>query len=1302
MDTNYILLHFLLHGLLFKMYGAMEETGDTFNVFDDSDDEFDYLPLPDVDEVDDTGTNAYTPSKLAYKSVYNPPLPFDSTNRRCFIPNKKVSINIDRVVTDSSQILNPNVYHIEIEHGDHKWCVNRRYKDFQALHNDLLIYKTKSTLLPVMSKQARERRNLFASTNPKLSRFPKRPDVVVRSSHQQEERKRQLQGYLESVLSSQVFRSHPHTASFLDVSGISFICDMGPKRKEGLVKKKAGGRRFSTHCCSCCVALIPGKWLKRWLVLKDSFIAYVRPEDGRMSDVLLMDQDFNVNFGIVSTGWRQGLLITNLSRYLRLKTSTQRDARDWYEDIKQTMTTTGNDFTQANRFRSFVPVRAKSYCNWYVDGASYMSAVADGMEAAKEEIFITDWMLSPELYLKRPFLEGNKWRLDQILKRKAEQGVKIFVLVYKELEVALGINSVHTKKVLSSMHPTNIKVVRHPDGISMWSHHEKSVVVDQRIAFLGGIDLCYGRWDTRKHRLTDLGTIQMSSIYSEEEGDRLINSRTNLRPLPTDSQPHPSHLSPTQPQVSGVGDIIVAAAKRNSGVVDEDVLRVIQGQGPIDRKKEGYVNPLHEDDRLEHLLDGPFSQSDTSPQPVKLASPESSEEDSARRSLGASTDNLPSTLRAFLDVAGSVRGNTSAFQTPSHASHSTTTIILTDHKAPEMDDEKTHIDAFKAYLGRDEDGDEGKHKDETHSWFPDKMKKALDKSGISKLGEWSRRKGSDDDDSDSEVGKDGKKKKRFGWVGDKMRFGGVADDISDKSDHSDNETVVETPAKTTPRDTGATSKRNLLRNVANLKVIFHRHQSQTVDVADDNAERPWNTKIFSQREVDETDSKLDDKLPPEGTEDSLKVWVGKDYCNFIVRDFAELDNPFADLINRREIPRMPWHDVASVVCGKAARDVARHFIQRWNFTKLQKAKMNPSIPLLLPKSNEHVSIPKWVTNNTFCADCQILRSASEWSAGIKHTENSIHNAYTDLIISAQHYIYMENQFFISIAGDRTVSNQISAALYERIVSAHRARKRFKVYVIIPLLPCFEGQLGTASGASIQAIIHWNYVSICRGNGNSLLEKLLKVVPDPFQYISFYGLRRHDEMLGKLTTELIYVHAKLMIVDDRSVIIGSANINDRSMLGSRDSELAILVEDTNFVPGVMDSKPYQAGAFASSLRKSLFREHLGLGAKDDSIDVSDPLSEALYKGVWMKTAAINTSIFWKVFNCIPSDDILTLEDLRGLLREATLAESDPEEARVVLQKVKGHLVLLPLQFLSKENLIPPTGSKEALIPTVVWT
>lgn len=42
----------------------------------------------------------------------------------------------------------------------------------------------------------------------------------------------------------------------------------------------------------------------------------------------------------------------------------------------------------------------------------------------------------------------------------------------------------------------------------------------------------------------------------------------------------------------------------------------------------------------------------------------------------------------------------------------------------------------------------------------------------------------------------------------------------------------------------------------------------------------------------------------------------------------------------------------------------------------------------------------------------------------------------------------------------------------------------------------------------------------------------------------------------------------MIVDDETVVMGSANINDRSMLGARDAEVAIVIEDTKQIPSFM--------------------------------------------------------------------------------------------------------------------------------------
>ena len=53
----------------------------------------------------------------------------------------------------------------------------------------------------------------------------------------------------------------------------------------------------------------------------------------------------------------------------------------------------------------------------------------------------------------------------------------------------------------------NIKVVRDPtDPLGIWSHHQKTCVIDQQIAYAGGIDIAYNRYeDNMKYSLTDGG-----------------------------------------------------------------------------------------------------------------------------------------------------------------------------------------------------------------------------------------------------------------------------------------------------------------------------------------------------------------------------------------------------------------------------------------------------------------------------------------------------------------------------------------------------------------------------------------------------------------------------------------------------------------------------------------------------------------------------------------------------------------------------------------------------------------------------
>lgn len=50
--------------------------------------------------------------------------------------------------------------------------------------------------------------------------------------------------------------------------------------------------------------------------------------------------------------------------------------------------------------------------------------------------------------------------------------------------------------------------MRHPDHVAsvvlLWAHHEKMVSIDQSVAFVGGLDLAFGRWDDSDYRLSDL------------------------------------------------------------------------------------------------------------------------------------------------------------------------------------------------------------------------------------------------------------------------------------------------------------------------------------------------------------------------------------------------------------------------------------------------------------------------------------------------------------------------------------------------------------------------------------------------------------------------------------------------------------------------------------------------------------------------------------------------------------------------------------------------------------------------------
>jgi phospholipase D1/2 len=75
---------------------------------------------------------------------------------------------------------------------------------------------------------------------------------------------------------------------------------------------------------------------------------------------------------------------------------------------------------------------------WKVQGSAFLSwyALSLPLLTAIRLTLVKDWWLTPELYLRRPPACHPEWRLDRVLKRKAEQGVKIYVVVYKEVRVS--------------------------------------------------------------------------------------------------------------------------------------------------------------------------------------------------------------------------------------------------------------------------------------------------------------------------------------------------------------------------------------------------------------------------------------------------------------------------------------------------------------------------------------------------------------------------------------------------------------------------------------------------------------------------------------------------------------------------------------------------------------------------------------------------------------------------------------------------------------------------------------------------
>ena len=990
---------------------------------------------------------------------------------------------------------------------------------------------------------------------------------------------------------------------FFNISVGSFNqYNSGSKPFEGFCYKKADPKCIRTAfsiACKCIEYFAFSQYNLRWIVVKDDCIYYMNKSNSESGkNVYFFDKDLKVK-----KEGRDIINITNISRSIILKFKTVFERELWYMEIIKRADAMKSILAN-NIFKAYTNEKKDNLAHWFVDGEEYFKDLQEKLMEAKETIFITDWWFSPEVWLTRP-VEMKKYmalayqkqnlqksppysRLMDILYNCANRGVKVYILIYAECSLALTLNSAHSAHALN-IHE-NIQVERHPLNCTdlLWSHHEKLVIIDQIIGYVGGLDLCWGRFDTHEH---------------------------------------PIYESPNNEENYYFPGIDYSNARIRDFEKVENYLKE-----SCDRKKEIRM-PWHD---VHSRLIGPV---------------------------------VADIARHFVE-----RWNFSRFGTGSG---------ITDIKQnASVSNENNKIRDSNTI-----DEQQGKKKVLKPTGFlmgiinqvNEKEKKEKEDKDKSLIPE-------EKDNSNESLNNESGKKNLFSGL--KMK-GGATKLRGKKKDNeiSINGSSDDGRSTSFSEKEGYREEQELLRQyMKNKRVIDEDHL------------------YIKTGNINQNGGKLRGRL-----QDKIKKVKGaRNSAIPMIRDFnigSNSDNSEEENIitDSNEVENK---SKKGSFYEKFVKDIGK------NAKKNQGGWFHS-----LLKQQDDKKLETNVVNVKFFrkgvkSKVQVLRSACKWSAGIGKRENSILEAYYHLIENSKYYLYIENQFFVSKAFTEeerkecrhslsdVVENMIACYIRKRIERAYSNNEKFRVFVFIPLLPGFAGE--PESSGTLQIILKHTYAGICRNHGMSIIEQLEKIMGDKWkEYIGFYSLRGHALVNNVPETELIYIHSKLMIVDDRTVILGSANINDRSMLGKRDSEYAVMINESKRLNSKMDGKPFLAANFAHSFRVNLFAEHLGVDPKNEIL--KDPLSDEFLHLV-QNTAHNNTMIYRKLWRCYPDDTYLCFKDLREHKKPSTQEEIDAFRNEYLKEKsgIIGHVVEFPLHFLEKENLGISFFSVENIVPEKNFT
>jgi phosphatidylserine/phosphatidylglycerophosphate/cardiolipin synthase-like enzyme len=276
-------------------------------------------------------------------------------------------------------------------------------------------------------------------------------------------------------------------------------------------------------------------------------------------------------------------------------------------------------------------------------------------------------------------------------------------------------------------------------------------------------------------------------------------------------------------------------------------------------------------------------------------------------------------------------------------------------------------------------------------------------------------------------------------------------------------------------------------------------------------------------------------------------------------------------------PRPPWHDIQAEVRGPAVHDLEHTFRERWYGSSVLDL---PSPLRQLYDRAYHMGamtsrpLPEPTADRETRRGPHAVQVLRTYPARLRrypfapHGERSIAHAYRKAFARARRLVYLEDQYLWS----RPVADIIAPAL--------RDKPGLHVIAVVPRYPDSEGAITQMPGV----LGRHDVVHACAAAGG--------------ERFAVYDLENHQGTP-------VYVHAKVVVVDDVWAMVGSDNLNRRSW--SHDSELSIAVLDSELdtreprdPAGLGDG----ARTFARDLRLRLWREHLDRNA-DDMEDLLDP-------------------------------------------------------------------------------------------------